>query len=212
MGIRELTFYGLIAAAAIGALFLMSYCVLAMGMILFKITGIKLPLPRKPGIRTRQFLKWFHLVCVSSWFGSAVTLVAVSQITARAASTPCALDVVAAVIWDMDRWLIIPMAIFAIGSGLLLAFFSGYDLRYNWVIAKAVGGFWTLVMGLAFMTPEIEAVAGANFTVSLKNTDLTAIDIFPPVFYVVGAIQFSLLIGMLLLSVFKPRSRGLIEE
>lgn len=212
MSIQEFTFYGLIAAAALGVLFLMSYCVLAVGVILFKVTGISLPLPGKPGLKTRRLLKWFHLVCACSWFGSAVALVSISQITARKAFAPCALDVVGIALLDMDRFVIIPMAVSTIGSGLLLAFFSGYTFRFNWVLAKAAGGFWTLFMGLIFITPKIEQVAGAGFAQTLPRSELAAMELFPPVFYVVGAIQFSLLIGMLLLSVFKPWSQGLVEE
>lgn len=212
MSIQQFSFYGLVAAAIAGALFLMTYFVVAMGMVFFKATGIRLPLPQRINHKTKLLLKWFHLFSAASWFGSAVTLVAVSQITARSVTKPCGLDVVASALMDMDRWVIIPMALSTIGSGLLLAFFSGYNFRFNWVWAKAAGGFWTLVMGWSFITPMIEAMAAKNYAATVHAAELSGLSIFPPVFYVMGAIQFSLLVCMLLLSVFKPGSKSLLAE
>jgi len=198
MSIQELSFYGLVAAAIAGALFLMTYFVLALGVVFIRATGIRLPLPHRLGHNTRLLLKWFHLFCAASWFGSAVTLATISQITARSVAAPCALDVVAVALLDMDRWVIIPMAVSTIGSGLLLAFFSGYGFRFSWVWAKAAGGFWTLVFGWWFITPRIEAMAAADYAATLPAAEMGGLSIFPPVFYVMGAVQFSLLVGMLL--------------
>lgn len=204
MRISDIAQYAVTIAAVLGVLFLLSYGVIAISLVLFRATGTRLPDGHRLGRGSMRLLKSFHILCASSWIGSAVTMVVLSLVTSRALEQPCALRVLAIALNHADQWVVVPMALGTIASGLLLAFFSGFGFRYPWVISKAAGGFWALVVGWFMVTPIVRGLQESW----QRTGNLSGDPLFPPTYYIVGGVQASLLLGLLLLSVFKPWHSG----
>jgi hypothetical protein len=210
MGVVDLARYGALAGAVLGALFLVSYGLMAMAMVVFgdapRSGG------RRIGVVPLRLLKTFHLLCAASWIGSAVTMAALSLLAAGSAGPGNAVGSVLAeretlvlALRHADRCVIIPTALGTVASGLLLAFFSGLSVRVPWVAAKGLGGFWALGVGWWFVTPIIEGLSGSDAAAGGGA-------FFPPSYFVVGGVQAALLGAMLFVSVFRPWRSGLLRD
>ncbi|MGE4504491.1 MAG: hypothetical protein AB7D51_04020 [Desulfovibrionaceae bacterium] len=218
MGVVDLARYGALAGAVLGALFLVSYGLMAMAMVVFgdapRSGG------RRIGVVPLRLLKTFHLLCAASWIGSAVTMAALSLLAAGSlgagsgpgsavgsavGSVVAERETLVLALRHADRCVIIPTALGTVASGLLLAFFSGLSVRVPWVAAKGLGGFWALGVGWWFVTPIIEGLSGSDAAAGAGA-------FFPPSYFVVGGVQAALLGAMLLVSVFRPWRSGLLRD
>lgn len=213
MRMADLALYGILAAAGIALLFLMSYGVLALVIVTLQLLGIHMPRRWRLWPFGINILKFFHILTACCWIGAAVSLIVISLITARSLNSPPAVAALGLIMADIDNWCIIPMAMANIASGIVLALCSGHTFRLAWVLAKAAGGVWALVVGWFFVTPKIRAITALTGQAAREGKFIDALTLFPPSFYVLGSLQFLLLMTMLALSVFKPwGAEGLVQK
>lgn len=213
MRMADLALYGLLAAAGIALLFMVTYGVLAVSIVIFQVLGLRLPQRWRVWPFGIKILKFLHIFSAASWMGAAVSLVVVTLYTARSLQTPHAVATMGKIMMDVDNLVIIPMALANVFSGMLLALCSGHNFRLPWVLAKGAGGTWALVVGWFLVTPRVRGVAELTAEAAQNGTAMNALTLFAPSYYVLGSLQFLLLISMLGLSVFKPWGReGIVEQ
>lgn len=213
MSIAALALYALIAAAVVAGLALLSYGVVAVAMVVLAMFGARLPGPVRLGRFWLRLLTLHHVFSASCWAGAALAMIVLTTVAPGApgvTDSPGARQTLAMVLVHIDRWVIIPTAMSTVASGLLLSFLGGWTLRFSWVLAKAVAGLWATGVGWLLVTPRIQALAAQA---GLDPAASPAAGLFAPGFYVLGAIQFCLILSMLALSIFKPWDRdGVIER
>jgi hypothetical protein len=213
MSMADLALYGLLAAAGITVLFVVTYGVLAVSIVLLHLLGLRLPRRLRLWPSWIKLLKFIHIFTAGCWLGAAVSLVTVTLYTSRGLQAPHAVATMGKIMVDVDNLVIIPMALTNVFSGVLLALSSAHNFRLPWVLAKGAGGVWALVVGWFLVTPRIHAVAERTAEAAKSAIAMDALGLFAPSYYVLGALQFLILVAMLGLSVFKPWGRdGIVEQ
>lgn len=213
MSTADLALYGLLAAAGMAVLFMVTYGILAVSIVLLHLLGLRLPQRLRLWPFGIKILKFLHIYTAGCWMGAAVTLVAVTLYTARSLQAPHAVAAMGKIMVDVDNLVIIPMALTNVFTGVLLALCSAHNFRLPWVLAKGAGGAWALVVGWFLVTPRVHAVAERTAEAAQSAIALDALGLFAPSYYVLGSLQFLLLVAMLGLSVFKPWGReGIVHE
>lgn len=207
MRMADLALYGILAAAGIGLLFVFTYGVLAVTIVLLQLLGLRLPQRLRLWPFGIRILKFIHIFSSSCWLGAAVSLVVLTLVTSRELQAPHAVAAMGKILMDVDNYVIIPMAVSNVATGMLLALCSAHGFKLAWVLAKGAGGAWALVVGWFLVTPRIREVAAKTALAAAEDTALEAVSLFAPSYYVLGSLQFMLLLTMLGLSVFKPWGR-----
>ena len=214
MDVTDLALYALIASAVVAGLALVSYGVVAVAMVVLGMFGAHLPGPVRLSRFWLRLLTLHHVFSASCWLGSAMAMIVLTTVAPRVLDTAEARQSLAVVLAHVDRYVIVPTALSTVASGLLLSFLGGWTLRFSWVLAKAVAGCWALAVGWWLVTPRIDALARQALMEpgpGLAAPGLSAL--FQPGFYVLGSIQFCLILAMLALSIFKPWDRdGVIQR
>jgi len=211
VGITDLALYALIASAVVAVLALVSYGVVAVALVVMAMAGIRLPGPVRLGRAWIRLLKLHHLVSAACWLGGAVTMIVLTTVAPVVMDSAADRQALARILALTDQWVIIPSALSTVTGGLILSFLSGWTLRFSWVLAKAVAGCWSLAVGWWLVTPRIMDLAD-RASAGTMPSGAGSPDLFAPGFFVLGSIQFCLILSMLALSVFKPWDRDEIIE
>lgn len=213
MRTADLALYGLLAAAGIALLFMVTYGILAVSIVVFQLLGLRLPQRLRVWPFGIKILKFIHIFTASAWLGAAVSLVVVTLYTSRSLQAPHGVAAMGKIMVDVDNFVIIPMAVANALTGVMLALSSGHNFKLTWVLAKGAGGVWALVVGWFLVTPRIRAAASLTAEAARQGASLDALTLFAPSYYVLGSLQFLLLMSMLGLSVFKPWGReGIVQD
>ena len=154
----------------------------------------------------QRWLKSLHLVLVCAWMGGALSLVLAQAVLARLGGQE--VGGVHLVMKLIDDWVIIPGAMGCLVTGLLYSVWTKWGFfRHGWVTAKWVLTIAQIFFGTFWLGPWLNAnvelarltgSAVATHPVFLHNAQSNLIG---------GTIQGTLLVGMIGLSIFKPRKR-----
>jgi hypothetical protein len=162
---------------------------------------------KKLGARGRRWLLSFHVFLISLWLGTGLSMIIVMLANGdlpdgdELYATNAALKI-------MDDFVIIPSALGALLTGLLISLFTNWGFfRFTWVTVKWIAAVSLVIIGTFFLGPwlnQMAAISDAERCLALEN---------PVYLYnrqmliILATVQVFTLIFLLFVSVLKPWGR-----
>jgi uncharacterized membrane protein len=215
MTIQQLLLLLAIALAVLFLLCLVSYTLIAISVVVFRATGLRLSQSqtRRLSPRRTAWLKGLHVLSCAAWVGAAASITVLALVLKPSAESPQALHAANMAVKLLDDALIVPGAVTCVFTGVLLGLLTSYSFtRFYWIVVKTVLALWSLVFGLFILRPWIDAVAEASRSAGPAALQDLGRQCCTPANMVVGFIQFALLVGLIFISVLKPWRRIQTEE
>ncbi len=162
----------------------------------------------KPLGRTaRNLLLAAHILCAATWIGGVAALVLVSAV-GRTAATGDALALARTALSWVDRLLIVPACLGSLATGFLCSWRTPWGFfRHAWVTAKWVATVTMIAFGAVCLGPWVDDTAARAAAEGIAVVADPGWARRASLVQGFGVAQLALLVGMLLLSTFKPSGR-----
>lgn len=162
----------------------------------------------KAGQRARLFLRYLHVFSAMMWIGGGQAVL-ILLYNDRQAINGDELYALNSAITSLDNCLISPGAAGTIVSGALICRFTNWGFRrHRWIMVKWVLTLVAAVFGMVYLGPwmqDLAEITGLNRLAVFDNGEYARAYRLGVVF---GIGQTSVLIALLLISIFKPDFRG----
>ena len=164
--------------------------------------------PTRPlGRAARNLLLAAHLLCAATWIGGVAALVLVSALGRTAASGDALALARTALAW-VDRALIVPACLGSLATGFLCSWRTPWGFfRHGWVSAKWVITVSMILFGALCLGPWVDDTAARAAKEGLAAASDPAWARRAAMVQGFGVGQLVLLVGMILLSTFKPSGK-----
>ena len=161
-------------------------------------THLRPPAVQRPASAWRKPLLVLHVAASAGLIGAVLVLVALGVSGLRGADP----RVIYPAAHLVDTWVVAPLAVLALGTGVLQAVLGGWGLAtYWWVTIKLVVTAATAAVVIVVLEPRLAASTEAAMT----GRAFTTADFLP--LAIAPAVAVVLLIGNLALGIAKPRWR-----
>lgn len=156
------------------------------------------------GVKSKAWLKGFHILFACAWLGSALSMILVLATQARPNS---GLDLysVTLSLKVIDDFIIIPGAMGCLFTGLLYSCFTKWGFtKFYWIIFKWVMIILQIAMGTFFLGPWLNNMLNISNEIGFKPAQnyLYASNFNLNLYF--GILQASLLIVVVFVSILKP--------
>lgn len=150
-----------------------------------------------------KILKIIHLIGACCWIGGAISML-VLNVSSKEAASPAMLYGINFSAHMIDLWVVVALGVYiCLISGFLYGLLTPFGFfKYKWVIVKWVVTIFCFLSGWLFLGSwETEMLNYAQEMTDLANPDYAAIR---NKHFGLSLLQISLLIFMVIISVFKP--------
>lgn len=153
--------------------------------------------------RHRKWIRILHLLSAGLWIGGTAALTSV--ICLFHPQNPSELLAQNRILMTIDFFIIAPGALGCLASGILYARRTPYGfLRFRWIIAKWVVNIGFIIFGGLVVVPWLERGIARSFTIQNLPTETWNV---VGMHLLVNTMQWSIIILLVVISVFKPWGR-----
>ncbi|MEL7563765.1 MAG: DUF2269 family protein [Dehalobacterium sp.] len=159
---------------------------------------------KKIGIRTRGWIKGFHILFSALWVGAAFCMMLLAFVKGHITNGD-ELWVINKSIKLIDDFIIIPSALGCLITGIMFSTLTNWGFfKHNWITIKYIITFTTILFGTFFLghwVNGMEAISASDRLLSLQNPSYVHYAEMNKYF---GTLQAVILAVTLFISVLKP--------
>jgi len=160
---------------------------------------------KKLGAKGLRWLKGFHLIAVSCWIGGAVSLLLLYFLKSDVADGGVLFGINQSIHHVDMAVVVIPGAFGCLLTGLVYSVFSNWGFfKHNWLIFKWVVTVSAIVFGTFWLGPWETAMMEISGELGMQALQDRAYLYSQRMNLLFGALQCSVLVSTVFISVFKP--------